>query len=332
MVRLRVGAVVCFILLSIPILAAAQDFPALFSGKRFHVGGVQCSVSAKAGYQQMAVNFSLPVPFSGLFGVALATTSTLDFKLEDGGMWIGGVEADLRRGPISAFLDMEGNAGKNARVLTTSEPFWAGEFPVDWAGSRLEWWAIDGGAGVDTAGFTVLGGLRVEKLSLQLLAPVDPTGIIRDYQATFGDHYTGDFSSKLWLPFVGVRYSGSNWHTTLRCSPFAWTDLIIPARYLWVANPSPSILFFEQARYRFKHGGLWLDGAFDYDIHTTTNWRCSLWTRASWLKIRGNGSEGYQLNESFQEVPQSLYADSSSATGMYTSYNWAVGLRCEYLF
>ena len=331
MVWLRGGAAAFVVLvlscsLVFPQLARAQGAPFFFTGSPFDLFGVQCSLSAKVGYQQMAVNFNLPVPFSGFFGAELAPSSTLDFKLQDSGVWIGGVEANLRRGPITAFVDMEANAKKDVRVLTSSEPFYAGEFAVNWRGSSLEWWAIDGGAGLDTMAFTLLGGLRVEHLSLSLSGPVDSYGLIQYFAATYGDHYSGDFLSTLWLPYLGIRFGGGYWRSTLRFSPIAWTDLKIPARYFTFF--SPTVLTFEDASYTFKRGGLWVDGNLDYDLHTASNFRCSLWLRTSWLRIQGEGTEGYRLDVHLAGIPPfTPLTESNSATGVYIVPR--SGIKCE---
>ena len=330
MVRFSIRAVVLVAVLFCPVLVAAQGIPSFFANTPFSLDGVKCSVAAKAGYQQMAVNFNLPMPFTGLFGPALYASSTLDFKLQGAGVWIGGIEANAQRGPISAFLGVEANARKNVGVLTSSDPFWSGEYPVEWKGSQFQWWAIDGGAGLDTPALTIVGGLRVEHLSLKLEGPVDSDGLIQYYQATFGDRYRGDFLNILWLPYVGIRTQGHCWRGTLRLSPVAWTDLTIPARYFYV--DSPALRFFEQARYTFKRNGIWLDGSVDYDVHTSSNCRCSFWFRANWLRIRGDGSEGYQLDGYFAGLTAQLLTDSNSGTGMYTSYNFGGGVRAEYLF
>jgi hypothetical protein len=279
------------------------------------------------------MNFSLPVPFSGILGPALFTTSALDFKLLDGGLWIGEAQVSARRGAIFAFLGAEANAKKNVRVATPAEPFWAELFPVEWRGTRLEWWAIDGGGGLELCNaVSILGGFRAEHLSLGLADPIDPTGQIQFFQATFGDRYSGDVMSKLWIPYIGLQTRGQCWKGAVRFSAVVWTNLKVPFRYLLVDLPRPD-LYFEEARYDFKRGGLWLDARFDYDVRVASSFTCGLWLTGSWLRIRGQGTEGYRLDTLIGGVPAAgVLTDSGSETGVYTSYTYGLGVRGELAF
>lgn len=329
--KLRFGVVVVAIV-CLPGLVAAQGFLPSFQGfDSFDLGSVQVSPSVKIGYQSVGLNLNVPVPFSGIFGLELATQSTLDFKLLDGGMWIGGLGVNARRDMFRAFLCVEANAPKNVRVAMSSDAFWAGFFRVDWSGSRLEWWSIDGGGGVDlSSNYGIVAGLRLEHLALKLADAVDPNGLIQEYQAVYGDRYRSDLQSKVWLPYVGIRTSGSYFQGLFRFSPVVFCDAKIPLRYTYIAMP---LVGFEEAKYTFKRIGLWVDASLDSAVQVTPNVRFSVWFKGSWLKVRGTGSEGYQYDAIFANVVfDNVEEESGSATGMYTSYVVAGGLRAEAAF
>ena len=277
----------------------------------------------------MGVALNLPVPYSEI-GWMLATTSSLDLKLQDADVWTGGIRVDARGDRFSAFLTAEGNAHTNVRVDTSSEPFEAGYLPVEWRGSNLEWWAIEGGGGVRIRGnLSVVGGMKLEHLSLKLADPVDPLGEIRFYQAYYGDRYSGDFRTKLWIPYLGIQIEGLSYGAKLLFSPVSWADVRIPFRYLYVDVPhNPYFgVTFEDAQYRFKPNGLWLAGDLHYELRVRDALRCNIWFKGSWMKIRGQGTEGYRYDELFFGIPfHNVFNDSGSAHGSYTSSVLAVGL------
>lgn len=330
--RLRLGVVVV-VVMCLPGLVAAQGFVPNFQGLGvFDLSGVQVSPWVKVGYQSMALNLNIPVPDIVEFGPALLLQSTLDFKLLDAGVWVGGLGINARKDLFSAFLSVEANAGKNVRVETASEGFWAGEFPVNWRGSRLEWWAIDGGGGVDlTTNVGMVGGLRLEHWSLKLADPVDPTGLIREFQALYGDRYRGDFLTKVWVPYVGIRTAGPYFKGLLRFSPVVFCNAKIPLRYTYVDVPFG--VTFEETDYTFKRIGLWLDASLDSAVQVSPDFRCSIWLKGSWLQVRGRGREGYRLDfAAAGGASGNLFNLSGSATGVYTSHILAVGLRGEAAF
>lgn len=100
--------------LCVPTIGSAQGLPSLQSIGDLNLGAVQVTPSVKAGYQQMGLNINLPIPSSGLIGFELFTASGLDFKLQDAGVWVGGVRVDARLGRWSVFGTAEGNANKSS--------------------------------------------------------------------------------------------------------------------------------------------------------------------------------------------------------------------------
>jgi len=330
MPRCRTGVLILLAVLLVPAICTAQELPSLYAIGSLNVGGVGIVPSLKVGYQSMAVNINVPVPFSGIFGLELATASTLDFKLQDAGVWIGGVRVDARRGGLSLFVTAEGNASKSARVSTQSDPFWAGFFPVYWRGSNLQWWSIDGGGAVDVSrDLAIIAGFKAEQLSLNLADPIDPTGVIRQFQAQFGDRYSSDFLTKLWVPYFGLRVEGFNSTGTLIISPYTWANVTIPFRYLFIDTP---FFGYEDARYNFNNGGVLLEGDIDYRVQAFANVGCTLWLKGTWCQIRGQGYEGYQGAVTNLGNIVASFSSQASAAGSFSSYILAGGLSFLYTF
>ncbi|AFM22931.1 hypothetical protein [Desulfomonile tiedjei] len=311
----------------LPFKAVAQGLPLLGPISDFRLGEWRLESSVKAGYQLMSVNMNLPVPFND-FGVELATASGLDFSLKNAGVWVGGVGVDLRQGPFSLFVNAEGNAGRSVRVYTPSDPFWAGMEPVEWNGSRLEWWNINGGASyefINNAAF--VGGFKAEHLSLRLSDAVDSTGTIQQFQALFGDRYSGDLRTKLLAPYLGLRLEGLNAKAALIFSPYTWANVSIPFRYLFVGVISA----YEDAQYTFKHSGILAEGTFDYRVQAYANASCGVWLKGTWCRIRGRGNEDYRADLTVG-APFTLITNSQSAVGTYTSNVVAGGFSFLYAF
>jgi len=324
--RLRLGIAALIVVLCLPALSSGQWLPTSQSLGAVDFGNIQVSTSARFGYQHMGVNLNLPVPFSAFLGPALFTTSSLDLKLLDGNMWTGGIFVNAQGNRFSAFMSVEANARKNSRLKTSSEPFFGGWLPVEWNGTGLEWWAIGGGGSLNLRRyFAIVGGMRIEHLSLNLADPVDPIGAIQFLRTTFGNRYSSDLRTKLWIPYFGIQVDGLNYRGKLLFSPVAWADVIVPFRYI-ISAPLVFGTSVEEARYRFKPNGLWLAADLQYEMQPLSNLGCSLWFKGSWLQTKGTGREGYRLaGESVFNVPFS-FTDSGSADGRYTTYILAIGV------
>ncbi len=205
---------------------------------------------------------------------------------------------------------------------------------MEWRGSGLEWWAIGGGGAVNLRrNVAVVGGMKIEHLSLKLEDPVDPLGNFQRLRTTYGDRCSGDFLTKLWIPYLGIQFDGLNYRGKLLFSPVAWADVKIPFRflYLFFAHGS-SFIGVEDAQYDFKPNGLWLEGDLQYDMRVHGNLGCNLWLKGSWLQIRGRGREGYESNGVDHGVPEAPIYDSSSADGSYSTHILAGGLCATWTF
>jgi hypothetical protein len=315
----------------VPSMGAAQGLPSFQGWDGYYLGGAQIVPSVKVGYQRMAINMNLPVPYSPLSGF-LFSQSGLDLKLRETGFWTGEVRLDARRNGIGLFAAAQGLTRRSADVLTSSEPFWAGGHPVSWRGSRIEGWTLEGGGSVDVWNdLALVAGFRAEHLSFNLTGPNDPTGLIGDYHGVYGDRYSGDLQIKFQEPYIGLRVGGLNYTGTLIFSPYMWTNVKIPFRYFTVWIPSVDY-YYEDARYLYKRNGFLLEGNFDYRVRTTSDFGCEIWLKGKWCQIRGGGNEDYRFEETVLGNSVFSYATSNSAAGSLTSYVLAGGLAFLYAF
>jgi hypothetical protein len=320
-----------FLVLCAPAICTGQEFLPFQNIGVFDVGNVQLVPSLKFGYQRMAMNMNVPVAFNSSVGNVLYYSSSLDFKLQDAGVWIGGARVDARRGKVSLFLTADGSATKSARVSTTSEPFWAGLWAVDWRGSRLQWWSAEGGGAVNFGNqMAILAGFKAQHLSLGLADPVDPTGTLRRFQAVYGDRYSADLLTKLWVPYLGLAADGTNFKSTLVLSPYTWASVKIPFRYLFINAPGE--YGYENAEYTFKRGGIFLEGTFDYRVRASANASCTLWFKGDWCRIRGRGNEDYRIDNTIDGITVFSFTNADSADGSFGWYLLAGGLSFDYAF
>ena len=289
------------------------------------------SIFAQTGFQKMDLSFDAPFT-TGALGPALFYPSPLDLELHNSDLWVGGLGADVRKGRFSGFFEARANIPKDTDVTASSEPFWAGTYPVEWNDCELNWRAINAGVGFDiTRHFSIQVGLKVEHLSLDLENPVDSAGLIPRYVNTYGDSYSGDLESELLIPWIGIRAQASRLTADLRYSPYAHTDLKIPLTYTYIS--SPVLNYIENEDYSFRDNGHWFEATLAYDFFKSTKWLCSLWTEASWLWTDGNTSLDYRITAYPSGLPATtVYTGSTSEDGKYKNSTYGAGLRITYYF
>jgi hypothetical protein len=284
---------------------------------------VQIQPGLRIGYQSLAANVNIPIPTGDFISYPnYARQSALDLQLLDGGGWVGAATLDARTDRWSLFLTAEGIVPKSASVTTSSEFFWAGLYPVNWRVPRLEWWALDAGGSVNVVdGLSVVGGVRIEHLSLAMTDPVDPVGGLKQLFA-LGERYSGDFMAKVRIPYFGLEIKGFNYKGSLILGPAAWVDLNVPLRYLFVDLPDYVPM---EASYKLNKGGLYLQGGFDYATRFTDDIELGFWFKGSSLNVRGNGGEDFTQTD--VSKPK-----SETASGSYSSYTLGGGLSARFTF
>lgn len=293
-------------------------------------------LTAQVGYGHFGLDFNTRPPAIELdsstpFGVIRNFLRTgLDFSLTDANVPMGSVE--IRAESCSGFFlasRLQANAPRDVGVKTSEAPL-GGDVTFDattltigwvsprrWDGSNFQWWTLDTDLGYRvTPCWSVLAGLRRDKLTVGLVNPRDASDQLINLDfATAGPFYLTremhtDFSSELWVPYVGVEYTGRCCRASLLWGPYAWADMKVPYRYSLSLNGVPpagdyalQLWFdFDYQCKNLKTANL-LEYNFEYDLNVCSNFAVQFWTRGNWQQLSWNG----KLDEFFGlriRVPQ----------------------------
>jgi len=316
------------------------------------LGAIEVRPSVRVGYQKMGFNFNLPT------GAAIGgNLGAIDLKLEDARMWVGAIELGAQVGAnLHFFVKGEANAGRNVEVITgqSGVSSFSQFAPYRWTGSKLEWWAVEGGAVYELGnGVSVLAGLRRDHLSLRMEDPVDPFGRSVNFQYRLpglgvrgmgGEQAAGDLQTKLWLPYIGIRIDGENYRLSTIWSPFASAAVRVPQRLaLYQAGimivpglPPFTVSTFYDFGYRVSEPATLLEGTFDYDVDFPGRFGLNLWLRGSWLEVKGRGSldAEWAYSRTFRGVVTNASSggDSPTATATLRRYMWSGGFTASMSF
>jgi hypothetical protein len=243
----------------------------------------------------------------------------LDLQLQDAYVWTGAVliDVDVTSG-LRLFFIGQGNAQRNVTATTFPEPSVPG-LPIDWTGSKLEWWAMEGGAAYNVVnGVGLLVGLRRDHWSLGL---TDPRWRGIALVGTIWAAYSGDIQTKMWIPYFGLEFIGPNYQVRLIGSPFPWAEAKLPL------SVRVGAITFLNPKYALKKSGAFLELDFAYQVQPLSNVGFGIWGNLSWLRARGSGT-----GESTIAIPGFSRTGSSTATSTLTRYSAGGGLSAELTF
>jgi len=312
------------------------------------VGGMRLMPNVRVGYQKIGLNFNLPVP-SGIafFG---DNSAPIDLQLTDANVWVGAVSLEGRVSPrLSLFLNGEANAKRNSGAITNEEPLQhiSGLVPSQWTASQLEWWSIGvGGTYAISNDIAIVGGLRREHLSFGLTDPRDAAGVPINTQLSVPGivlltlENAADFQLKLWVPYVGIQFSGQSYRARLNWSPFLGASVKLPDQliqniFVFVA-PGVTVLQDFEWKYSMNRTGTLLEGDFEYDLRFSANAAVKLWAKGSWLQVRGSGNLDQIVDQFIAiggvPIPIPQASGSSSDTATLARYVTAAGLAAELAF
>jgi hypothetical protein len=285
----------------------------------------------KAGYQRLDARFNVPIAaLLPIIGYGIGFPLPVDFKLKDANLWVGAAEFEIQFGEaLGLFLNGEGSASRRVGVTMEQDPF---GLPVEWTGSKLQWWSLEGGATYRVhSSYSLMAGLRRSKLSLDLRDPSDQAGFYQFWlRSGYQDMYTSDMDAKIWIPYFGVRVHGQGFKADLLYSPFAWADVTLPFRYRYdFAIPDFGGPFaFQQEKYSMKKSGNFFEASMDYEINPIGSIGLGLWAKGSYLCIKG---KGFQDSARDAQIPLPGYTGTSSAdaSGSFTMYSASGGLAAS---
>jgi hypothetical protein len=272
---------------AIPAATFFHSFPAFSS---WSVGNVRMTATPRISYQWVGLNFNLPTLAAIPVGDGVAP---IDIQLKDASFWVGavGLEAQLTH-RLSLYATGEANAKRNADVVTAEDPlrYYTGLVPYRWDAADVQWWALEGGATFEIVqGSAVFAGLRRDYLSFGLDNPQDPFGV----PINFGNRRraVADLQLKLWIPYIGVRMTGSNCRAAILWSPLANSAMKVPDVFHSRISifGSRTLTGFEW-RYSMFQPGQFLEGQVEYDVSLIRNLFINVWAKGSWLRIRGTGN------------------------------------------
>ncbi len=279
--------------------AIAQFLSANAAGEPFSYHGITFQPEAFAGYEKLSLNFNLP--------------ATLDLQFQDAGLWVGGVGLQVDcPGRLGFAVKGWGNAKKNISVAAREEPYFSSFETVMWTGSKLQWWTLEGSVHYRaSAAWSVSAGLRRDHLSVNLTNPrskfgalnydevrVDPFGF-----NMYSLRYRSDFSSKLWIPYIGLKLRGNKYKASFLVGPYASADTTAPAGILNKGRTESVFFSFDFSqnvtmKYRVHKPAVFLEGDFRYDCPLSGGVNLGLWFTGNYLNLRGDGA--WDLSDSFQ--------------------------------
>lgn len=295
------------------------------------LGRVKVVPFVQVGYKNIGLNLNLPFNITPVdqFGNPMSAPPALDLMFRDTGVWVGSIGLDTRlSSDLFLTLRADGNTSKNISAVTGENYPWGGiQPPYTWGGSGFQWWDVDGMVGyMFYRQWSIVGGLRYDKLTVSLANPVDQTGtpINAPPQIT---QISQDISVKTWIPYAGLQLTGQNYRALLLYSPLASPQVLAPQS---ITATLPG--FFTDSslyNYKFANNGSFLDGYFEYNVPIRESLLFGLWARGTWMRFRGDGN--WNFVNSFVPPPSSV-VNPQSTTGTLSTYGLSGGISASLIF
>jgi hypothetical protein len=272
------------------------------------------------GYEQIGLNMNLPV--SSLALSWILERKSLDFKLHNAGVWMGEVGVDSKLSErLYCSLSASGSQKQNVSVTMPQNPFGNFSLPqlaengLTWSGTQFQYWSIDGNAGIELrSDMVIIGGIRFNKMSMNLRDPADSAGQL----PRPGTQFFSDFSSNLWIPYLGIKVVDSYYDFSVIASPLATVSVSVPLTFIVVdVDPASS----ETSTYKIGHAGWFIEANGNYFRNLTNNLTVSLWGKLNWLNVRGNGT----LDHVHYGFSNGVGSDFDSVDGEATYSRYVLG-------
>jgi len=320
-----------------------------------HLGTFPMSLNAQVGYGHFGLDFNMRPTFE--FGAAGSTNLALSFKNVN--VPIGSVEARIESCTgLFLALRLQGSAARDIDIRTPEAPL--GEFtlgesdPRLWDGRNFQWWTLDNDIGYRiTPCCSALAGLRRDKLSVDLTNPKDAAGEGLNFNIgtpgafDFALTMNCNFSSELWIPYLGVEFTGQRYRAAFLWGPYAWTDMKVPYRYyLSIVTPQPvlsqQVWFDYDYQCKAVKTANLLDYTFEYEVAAGPSFACRLWTSGNWMQLswkgRFDGFFGMQLINPSAQPPSrpveyvAIPGESGVDAANYTKWMISGGIGTVFFF
>jgi hypothetical protein len=223
--------------------------------------------------------------------------------------------------------------------------------PRTWDGGEFQWWALDADLGYRyTPALSFMAGIRRDSQSVSLVNPRSSSGQLFNFNVTVPNiinlnrMISVNFSSKLWIPYLGVAYNGPNYRGSLIWGPSAWTEMSIPYRdVLSLSGTSQSGVPPFQLRLDYNYECQTLKAAnlieykFEYDFDSPGRFGIQFWTIGNWMQLTWDGSFHQATTVKFQlpglptqEITSPFWNDADPIT--FSKWMIAAGIGTVYSF
>lgn len=313
-------------------------------------------LTAQIGYTHFGLNFAMQPPTiesNPNTPINISFPTALKLTLPGANVPMGSIEAKAES--CSGFflvVRIQGNAPKDVAAETPEAPVGdmtnfqtrsAPNFvsPRSWDDAKFQWWTIDTDLGYRVTPFwSLFLGIRREKLSVTLLNPRDSSRQLFNYEVNVPNIvYLNrtvqlDFSSELWIPYVGIEFTGRRYRACVLWGPSAWTTMKIPYSDVFSLAVRPqnhtySLLFSFNYDYECKSlkSANLVEYSFEYDLNTSSRFAVQLWTRGNWAQLswRGGLNEVFGLNQEAVNRPlPGVNSPHHSNTDTATYSKWMI--------
>jgi hypothetical protein len=301
--------------------------------------GLKLSADFAAGYQCMALNFNLPV-----YSDVARATIPIDLKLEDANSWIGNVRLNLDYNESWSFrLGLSGNATRNVQVFTRKSPaipfFPTNPEPIEWTGSRLEWWSADGCVQYRTPyQFSLMAGLKRDSLTFGLRDPRVGDEAVNDAVwlipgVLFVEQEdSGDMIMRSWIPYIGLSLESTNFLATFKWGPYSSTDVELPISENLLIIFGPDLVTQNSIfRYDVFDPGAMIEAEMEYFPKLPYNCDVSFWMKGQWYRIRSDGDLYFRFYEDDAGTITDI-SDQASGTSVLSRSIYSGGIRAGFSF
>jgi hypothetical protein len=236
--------------------------------------------SVRMGYCRPSINVNFPIRFD-----PASRIRPLDFSLLDTNAWFGAATLDIFVPPgMTLLASAFGIATDDVTALTGTEPLNAGA--VQWTGSDLRWWALEGAVAYDLlSGVGLTLGLRHDRFKLNLSNPRNQGGPLIPTEVI---SYSGGLQTNLWIPYLGLHLTGRNFRARLLGSPYTFADLKAPLGFSVVPGD------FNDLKYSIQKPGGFFEGDLQFVVNPCRAFGFGVWGTGNWLLVSGEGKEEFQ--------------------------------------
>jgi hypothetical protein len=291
------------------------------------LGSVILTPSFKVGYQAMGLHINVPIPQGSTPGkLLLFGIDGLDATLKSSRMWVASGRVAAQVGDWYFFVAASATVPRKVTARFDQYPmlFSSGtNASLDMTDSRVSGWMVEGGTGFEVFDKIILfTGLRRDQVAATLSNPKfeGSNPILLDPAVELD----ADLLARLWIPYLGINVSGSQFSGSLAYSPFGFSQLKLPWKRVDQGNSVG-----ETALYSFQTPGLFLESKFDYEVRLGRVFDLGVWVKGTWLSFRGEGEE--HLKQSVG-APASVAQTSSGGTSSINRYEMSFGLTAAMAF